>query len=253
MFKFHKNTVKLRAKNNQKEIYILNSAEDVLKIPEDLFYKIDISNFSGNYFKKIYEEALEVEQGKRKLKKARQLNFNFELLDEINLDYFQNLEANEKIEKKEYKIKKEDKKEARDKTTNKDSKYISRIKHNKSLNYDSPINYNKSKSFINYNDIQNVTPDKNKNKLFFDSLNERNMNDNNNYIKTDYNDNYLLKNVIEMMRNRQRIKSEEKNNKLKKHRFEPLEIIFEDNSRKKRVISPEINMKRNFNTKFNKI
>ena len=81
------------------------------------------------------------------------------------------------------------------------------------------------------------------------------MNDNKNYTKTynyDNNDNYLLKNVIEMMR-RQRIKSEEKNNKLKKQKNEPLEIIFEDNSRKKRVISPEINIKRNFNTKFNKI
>ena len=295
MFKFQKNAVKLRAKNNQKEIYILNSAEDVLKIPEDLFYKIDISNFSGNYFKKIYEEALEVEQGKRKLKKARQLNFNFELLDEINLDYFQNLEPREKIEKKEYneakkekkdkiekkekevknenkkyikkkskeyKIKKEDKKEGNDKTPTKSSKYMSRIKHNKNLYYDSPINHNKNKSFINFNDIHNVAPDKNKSQLNFDSLylmKQRNMNDNKNDIKYNdnkndikYNDNYLLKNAIEIMR-RQRIKSEEKNNKLKKHKNEPLEIIFEDNSRKKRVISPEINMKRNFNTKFNKI
>ena len=100
MLEFQKNKVKSRIKNTQKEIYILNTAEDVLKIPEDIFYKIDISNFSGNYFKKIYEEALEVEQGKKMMKKARQLNFNFELLDEINLDYFKNLEADEKIEKK---------------------------------------------------------------------------------------------------------------------------------------------------------
>ena len=286
MLEFQKNKVKSRIKNNQKEIYILNTAEDVLKIPEDIFYKIDISNFSGNYFKKIYEEALEVEQGKKIMKKARQLNFNFELLDEINLDYFKNLEADEKIEKKEYneakkekrdkiekkekevkaenkkylkkkskehKIKKEDKKEGSDRTPTKAQKYINRLKYNKTLNYDSPINYSKNKSFINYNDINNTTSDKDENHLYFDSLNERNMNDNNNYIKPDYNDNYLLKNVIEMMRNRQRIKSEEKNNKLKKHRFGPLEIIFEDNSRKKRVISPEINIKRNFNTKFNKI
>ena len=270
MLEFQKNKVNSKAKNNQKEIYILNTAEDVLKIPEDIFYKIDISNFSGNYFKKIYEEALEVEQGKRILKKARQLNFNFELLDEINLDYFKNLKANEKIEKKEkevknenkkyikkkskeYKIKKEDKIEGSDKTPTKAPKYINRVKNNKALNYDSPVNYSKNKSFINYNDIHNATPDKNENKLYFDSLNARNMNDNKNCIKPDYNDNYLLKDFIEMMKNRQRIKSEEKNNKLKKHRFEPLEIIFEDNSRKKRVISPEINIKRNFNTKFNKI
>ena len=288
MFKHQKNKFKSRAKNNQNEIYILNSGEDVLKIPEDLFYKIDISNFSGNYYKKIYEEALEVEQGKKKLKKARQLNFNFELLDEINLDYFKNLEPQEKIEEKEYnepkkekkdkiekkekelknenkkytkkkskeyKIKKEDKKEASDKTPTKSSKYMNKIKHNRNLNYDSPIKHFKSKSLINYNDIHNVTPDKNKSQLNFDPLNsmkQRSMNENKNYIKTDNNDNYLLKNVIEMMR-RQRIKSEEKNNKLKKHKNEPLEIIFEDNSRKKRVISPEINIKRNFNTKFNKI
>ena len=279
---------KSRAKNNQNEIYILNSAEDVLKIPEDLFYKIDISNFSGNYYRKIYEEALEVEQGKRILKKARQLNFNFELLDEINLDYFKNLEPQEKIEEneykepkkekkdkiekkekelknenkkyikkksKEYKIKKEDKKEISDKTPTKSSKYISRVKHDKHLNYDSPINHFKNKTFLDYNEIHNVTPDKNKSQLNFDPLKEmkqRSMNENKNYIKTDNNDNYLLKNVIEMMR-RQRIKSEEKNNKLKKQKNEPLEIIFEDNSRKKRVISPEINIKRNFNTKFNKI
>ena len=288
MFKHQKNKFKSRAKNNQNEIYILNSGEDVLKIPEDLFYKIDISNFSGNYYKKIYEEALEVEQGKKKLKKARQLNFNFELLDEINLDYFKNLEPQEKIEEKEYnepkkekkdkiekkekelknenkkytkkkskeyKIKKEDKKEASDKTPTKSSKYMNKIKHNRNLNYDSPIKHFKSKSLINYNDIHNVTPDKNKSQLNFDPLNsmkQRSMNENKNYIKTDNNDKYLLKNAIEMMR-RQRIKSEEKNNKLKKHKNEPLEIIFEDNSRKKRVISPEINIKRNFNTKFNKI
>ena len=291
MYKFEKNKDKLRAKNNQKEIYILNTAEDVLKIPEDTFYKIDISNFSGNYFKRIYEEALEVEQGKRKLKKARQLNFNFDLLEEINLDYFKNLEPEEKIEKKEYneynevkiekkekiekkdkevknekkyikkkskeyKIKKEGKKEESDKTQTKSSKFISRVKHNKNLNYDSPINHIKNKSFINYNGINIATPDKNKSLLNFDSLNkmkQRNMDYNKNYINFDNNDNYLLKNVIEMMRNRQRIKSEEKNNKLKRHKTEPLEIIFEDNTRKKRVISPEINIKRNFNTKFNKI
>ena len=288
MFKHQKNKFKSRAKNNQNEIYILNSGEDVLKIPEDLFYKIDILNFSGNYYKKIYEEALEVEQGKKKLKKARQLNFNFELLDEINLDYFKNLEPQEKIEEKEYnepkkekkdkiekkekelknenkkytkkkskeyKIKKEDKKEASDKTPTKSSKYMNKIKHNRNLNYDSPIKHFKSKSLINYNDIHNVTPDKNKSQLNFDPLNsmkQRSMNENKNYIKTDNNDKYLLKNAIEMMR-RQRIKSEEKNNKLKKHKNEPLEIIFEDNSRKKRVISPEINIKRNFNTKFNKL
>ena len=111
MFKHQKNKFKSRAKNNQNEIYILNSGEDVLKIPEDLFYKIDISNFSGNYYKKIYEEALEVEQGKKKLKKARQLNFNFELLDEINLDYFKNLEPQEKIEEKEYNEPKKEKKD----------------------------------------------------------------------------------------------------------------------------------------------
>ena len=286
MFKFQKKKI---AKNDQKEIYILNSAEDVLKIPEDTFYKIDISNFSGNYFRKIYEEALEVEQGKRKLKKARQLNFNFELLDEINLDYFKNLGEKEKIEKKEYnetkkekkekivkkekevknenkkyikkeskeyKIKKEDKKEGSDKTPTKPLKYINRIKQIKKLNYDSPINHIKNKSYINYNETHNINQDKSENQLNFDSLNamrQRNMNDTNNNIKSDNDDNYLLKNVLEMMRNRQRIKSEEKNRKLKKHRFEPLEIIFEDNSRKKRVISPEINIKRNFNTKFNKI
>ena len=288
MFKFQKNKFKSRAKNNQNEIYILNSAEDVLKIPEELFYKIDISNFSGNYYRKIYEEALEVEQGKKILKNARQLNFNFELLDEINLDYFKNLEPMEKIEEKEnnepkkekkdkiekkekelknenkkyikkkskeYKIKKEDKKETSDKTQTKSSKYISRVKHDKHLNYDSPINHFKNKTFLDYKEIHNVTPDKNKSQLNFDPLKEmkqRSMNENKNYIKTDNNDNYLLKNVIEMMR-RQRIKSEEKNNKLKKQKNEPLEIIFEDNSRKKRVISPEINIKRNFNTKFNKI
>ena len=288
MFKFQKNKFKSRAKNNQNEIYILNSAEDILKIPEDLFYKIDISNFAGNYYRKIYEEALEVERGKRILKKARQLNFDFELLDEINLDYFKNLEPMEKIEEKEYnepkkekkdkiekkekedknenkkyikkkskeyKIKKEDKKETSDKTPTKSSKYIIRVKHDKHLNYDSPINHFKNKTFLDYNEIHNVTQDKNKSQLNFDPLKEmkqRSMNENKNYIKTDNNDNYLLKNVIEMMR-RQRIKSEEKNNKYKRQKNEPLEIIFEDNSRKKRVISPEINIKRNFNTKFNKI
>ena len=92
------------------------------------------------------------------------------------------------------------------------------VKNNKNLNYDSPVNYSKNKSLLNYNDIHNATPDKNENKLYFDSLNSRNMNDNKNCIKPDYNDNYLLKDFIEMMRNRQRIKSEEKNPKVKKYR-----------------------------------
>ena len=70
MLKISKSNVKSKTKNEnkKKEKYILNTAEDLLKIPDDTFYKADISSFSGEYYNKIYQEALEVEQGKRKLK-----------------------------------------------------------------------------------------------------------------------------------------------------------------------------------------
>ena len=75
MFKFQKNKVKPRTKNNQKEIYILNPAEDVLKIPEDLFYKIDISNFSGNYFKKNLWRSFRSWTRKEKIEKGKTIKF----------------------------------------------------------------------------------------------------------------------------------------------------------------------------------
>ena len=41
---------------------VINTAEDLLKIPQEDFEKINISNLCGNYFDQIYEEALEKEQ-----------------------------------------------------------------------------------------------------------------------------------------------------------------------------------------------
>jgi hypothetical protein len=41
---------------------VINTAEDLLKIPQEDFEKINISNLCGKYFNQIYEEALEKEQ-----------------------------------------------------------------------------------------------------------------------------------------------------------------------------------------------
>jgi hypothetical protein len=41
---------------------VINTAEDLLKIPQEDFEKINISNLCGNYFNQIYQEALEKEQ-----------------------------------------------------------------------------------------------------------------------------------------------------------------------------------------------
>ena len=96
------NQIKSKRKNgnNEKKKYILNTAEDVLKIPNETFYNIDISNFSGEYFKKIYQEALEVEEGKRKLKIIKPLN-NKILSDIDKMDAFEFIIKRKIIEKKE--------------------------------------------------------------------------------------------------------------------------------------------------------
>ena len=265
------NQIKSKRKNgnNEKKKYILNTAEDVLKIPNETFYNIDISNFSGEYFKKIYQEALEVEEGKRKLKIIKPLN-NKILSDIDKMDAFEFIIKRKIIEKKEKKEKKEifekkaktsnnNENEGPYHTPTKVSKYTS-IFQNKKLNYDSPIKDSNNKTSINDNNKSYITPDKNNNNNVIDSLGkvrQRIVIDyRKNNVANNKDKNVQVNNSLELMRqlnNKPRIKSEEKNTKLKKHRFEPLEIIFEDNSRNKKVISPEINIKRNSNSKFNRI
>ena len=53
---------KSNQKNKKKKKIILNTAQDLLNIPKEDFYKINISNLCGKYFDQIYEEALELEQ-----------------------------------------------------------------------------------------------------------------------------------------------------------------------------------------------
>ena len=285
MLKISKSNVnsKIKKEKKKKEKYILNTAEDLLKIPNDTFYKADISSFSGEYYNKIYQEALEVEQGKRKLKKIKPIIVNIEGKD--NVDKFfesKNKGAKEKKDKKEMserkstmttrsKIKekldikiKMDKKEKDDKkddlfqTPHKEKKYTKIIKLNKKLKYDSPVS-NKSKPIV-YTNENYITPVKNRTCLLFDSsgIMKENSNDNDstNYSTPDKNKTISLRNKFELMRKKEdkpRISSEGRNTEIKKHRFEPLEIIFEDNSRIKKVISPAINEKRNSNSKFNRI
>ena len=47
MLKISKSNIKSKIKNgnSKKEKYVLNIAEDLLKIPNDIFYTIDISSF----------------------------------------------------------------------------------------------------------------------------------------------------------------------------------------------------------------
>ena len=285
MLKTSKSNVKSKTKNEnkKKEKYILNTAEDLLKMPNDTFYKADISSFSGEYYNKIYQEALEVENGKRKLKNIKPITVNIEGKD--NVDKFfesKNKGAKEKKDKKEMsgrkssmttrsKIKEKldikikiDKKEKDDKkddsfqTPKKGKKYTKIIKLNKKLKYDSPVS-NKSKPII-YTNENYITPVKNRTSLLFDTsgrMREKyNDNDSTNYSTPDKNKTISLRNKFELMRKKEdkpRISSEGRNTEIKKHRFEPLEIIFEENSRIKKVISPEINKKRNSSSKFSRI
>ena len=276
---------KIRNGNNLKEKYVLNIAEDLLKIPNDTFYKIDISSFSGEYYNKIYQEALEVEQGKQKLKNIKPITVDIEGKD--NVDKFfesktkgtkgkkdkkimserkssmttrsrikENLDIKIKNDKKEKE--KDEKKDDSFQTPTKGKKYTKIIKLNKKLKYDSPVS-NKSKAIV-YTNENYVTPVKNRTSLLFDSygrMRERNNdNDSTNYSTPDKNKSISLRNKIELMRKREdkpRISSEGRNTEIKSHRNEPLEIIFEENSRIKKVISPEINKKRNSSSKFSRI
>jgi len=282
MLKLRKDKIKSKAKKgtNKKEKYVLNIAEDLLKIPNDIFYKIDISSFSGEYYNKIYQEALEVEQGKRKLKNIKPITVNIEEKDNVD-KFFESSKkgVKEKKDKKQIlgrkstmtsrskikekleiktKIEKNDKKDESLQTPTKGKKYTKFIKLNKKLKYDSPVS-NKSKA-ITFSNENYVTPIKNRTISLFDTsgrMRERNNdNDSTNYSTPEKNRSNSLRNKIELLRKREdkpRISSEGRNTEIKKHKFEPLEIIFEENSRIKKVISPEINKKRNSNSKFNRI
>ena len=285
MLKINKGNAKPKIKNgnNIKEKYVLNIEEDLLKIPNDTFYKIDILSFSGEYYNKIYQEALGVEKGKQKLKNIKPITVDIEGKD--NVDKFfesktkgtkgkkdkkimserkssmttrsrikENLDIKIKIDKKE----KDEKKDDSFQTPTKGKKYTKIIKLNKKLKYDSPV-INKSKAIV-YTNENYVTPVKNRTSLLFDSygrMRERNNdNDSTNYSTPDKNKSISLRNKIELMGKREdkpRISSEGRNTEIKSHRNEPLEIIFEENSRIKKVISPEINKKRNSSSKFSRI
>ena len=285
MLKISKSNIKPKIKNgnNKKEKYVLNIAEDLLKMPNDTFYKIDISSFSGEYYNKIYQEALEVEQGKRKLKNIKPITVDIEGKDNVDKFFESKTKGTkEKKDKKEMsgrkgsmttrskikekldlkiKIDKKEKDEKKDdsyQTPNKGNKYQKIIKLNKKLKYDSPVN-NKSKAIV-FNKEDYVTPVKNRASLLFDSygrMRERNNDiDSTNYSTPEKNRSNSLRNKIILLRKREdkpRISSEGKNTEIKRHKFEPLEIIFEENSRIKKVISPEINKKRNSSSKFNRI
>ena len=282
MLKIRKDKIKSKAKkgNNKKEKYVLNIAEDLLKIPNDTFYKIDISSFSGEYYNKIYQEALEVEQGKRKLKNIKAITVNIEEKDNVD-KFFESAKkgAKDKKDKKQIlgrkstmtsrskikekleiktKIEKNDKKNESLQTPTKGKKYTKIIKLNKKLKYDSPVS-NKSKA-ITYSNENYVTPIKSRTISLFDTSGRmregNNDNDSTNYSTPEKNRSNSLRNKFELLRKREdkpRISSEGRNTEIKKHKFEPLEIIFEENSRIKKVISPEINKKRNSNSKFNRI
>ena len=173
MLKISKSNIKPKIKNgnNKKEKYVLNIAEDLLKMPNDTFYKIDISSFSGEYYNKIYQEALEVEQGKRKLKNIKPITVDIEGKDNVDKFFESKTKGTkEKKDKKEMsgrkgsmttrskikekldlkiKIDKKEKDEKKDdsyQTPNKGNKYQKIIKLNKKLKYDSPVN-NKLKVF----------------------------------------------------------------------------------------------------------
>ena len=275
---------KIKSVNNKKEKNVLNIAEDLLKISNETFYKADISSFSGEYFNKIYQEALEVEQGKKKLKNIKPITVNIEGKDNVDKFFESKTKGTkEKKDKKEMSVRKssmrtrnkikekldikikmdekdkekENKKNDSFQTPTKEKKYT-KIMLNKKLKYDSPI-YNKSKAIV-YTKDNYVTPVKNRTNLLLDSsgrMRERNNdNDSTNYSTPDKNNSNSLRNKFELMRkgeDKPRISSEGRKTEIKNYRFEPLEIIFEENSKIKKVISPEINKKRNSNSKFNRI
>ena len=47
---------------------ILNTPNDILKVPIDQLKKLNIYNLSGEFYQKIYDEAVDVENGKKTLK-----------------------------------------------------------------------------------------------------------------------------------------------------------------------------------------
>ena len=47
---------------------ILNTPDDVLKIPIDQLKNLNIYNLSGEFYQKIYDEAVDIEKGKKSLK-----------------------------------------------------------------------------------------------------------------------------------------------------------------------------------------
>ena len=71
--KYKEGDSKLNKKNKK---IILNTAEDLLNIPDDDFNKINISNLSGKYYDQIYKEALLFEEKKSKIKNKKKLKEN---------------------------------------------------------------------------------------------------------------------------------------------------------------------------------
>ena len=68
MSNFQSYKYKKISKHKNKKKIILNTAQDLLKIPEDEFEKINISNLSGVYYDQIYQKALKIEETNLKVK-----------------------------------------------------------------------------------------------------------------------------------------------------------------------------------------
>ena len=62
--------------SNRNKKIILNTAEDLLNIPEEDFNEINISNLTGKYYEEIYKEALLFEEKSSKIKNKKKLKEN---------------------------------------------------------------------------------------------------------------------------------------------------------------------------------
>ena len=71
MSNFQSYKCKKFSKQKNKKKIILNTAQDLLKIPQEEFEKINISNLSGVYYDQLYKEAIRIEGNSVKLRNKR--------------------------------------------------------------------------------------------------------------------------------------------------------------------------------------
>ena len=193
-----------KKKNGNKGKILLNNVNDLIKIPINELLSIDVNTFSGNLYKKIYEEALRQEEQKIKKSSGKKNGENNKKSDKkpnnklTRQNSFNSRENIFNINEKNKDISSEEEEIQFDKKTRSNSragfvcqsdKRINHFNKTYNTNFYNNLDVKKKLNFENFNTFNN-------NNYYNTPLNINNERKNNNWNKNkNYNDSNFNKNI----------------------------------------------------------